>query len=217
MYSKTLVPHLLNELPTQPVPAKPLTRAQRLFKVQIGVIARKSNRSIAKSLGVDEGTIRRDKLTLALSKAEVFAVKAGAAVEPLLRKHQMCAAEEVRKKEEMAEKQSLFLTNRLAKLIEDWLKQFPLIASDKLHIVCEIDRWSWQHGTKSEAIHESKIKAAIEGVKPKPKQPEEVFALIEWLKVWLFAWIVKVEPDRDVRDRAFTKLRKGLELEYTGW
>jgi DNA-binding NarL/FixJ family response regulator len=49
----------------------PLSRKDRLFKVQVGVAAGKSNRQIAKQLGVDEGTVRRDRLTLQLSKEDL--------------------------------------------------------------------------------------------------------------------------------------------------
>lgn len=62
-------------------------------------------------------------------------------------------------------------------------------------------------------IADSKIRATIEATKPKADDHLEVFALIEFLKEWLFRWMVIVEPDRDVRDRALTKIRQELERQ----
>jgi len=189
-----------------------MSRKDRLFRVQVGVAAGKSNRQLAKELGFDEGTIRRDRLTLLLSKEEVHAVRAGAAVEPLLRKQERRKAATAREKQEAAERESQFLTNRLAKLIANWLNEFNLIPADKLHIIMGVDQWSWQHGTRPTSyIPESKIKATIEATRPKADSHLEVFALIEFLKEWLFRWMVFIEPDLDIRDRALTKIR--LELE----
>lgn len=49
----------------------PMSRRDRLFRVQIGIAGGKSNRQLAKELGVDEGTIRRDRLTLLLSTEDL--------------------------------------------------------------------------------------------------------------------------------------------------
>jgi len=191
-----------------------LSRKDRLFRVQLGVSTGKSNRQIAKELRVDEGTVRRDRLTLRLSKEDLQAVRAGAAVEPLLRKHERRKAAAARGKHEAAERECQFLTNRLAKLITSWLSQFSLIAPDKLHIIMGVDRWSWEHGTKMTAyIPDSKIRATIEAVKPKADDHLELFALIELLKEWLFRWIVMIEPDRDIRNRALTNIRQELERQ----
>jgi hypothetical protein len=192
----------------------PMSRANRLFRVQIGVIAGKSNRQIAKQLGVDEGTVRRDRLTLLLSKEEVQAVKSGAPVQPLLRNQKRRKVATARAKQEAAEGDSQFLTNRLAKLISDWLSQFSMIDADKLQVIRGVDRWSWEFRTSShECIPDSKIKASIERVKPKADNLIELFALIEYAKEWLFLWIILVEPNRDIRDRALTKLRRELEQQ----
>ena len=192
----------------------PMSRRDRLFRVQVGIAAGRSNRRLAKELGVDEGTIRRDRLTLLLSKEEVQAVRAGAAVEPLLRKQERRKAATAREKHEAAERDSQFLTNRLIKLIVNWLNEFSLILPDMLHIIMGVDRWSWEHGTRMTAyIPDAKIRATIEATKPKADDHLEVFALIEFLKEWLFRWMVIVEPDRDVRDRALTKIRQELERQ----
>lgn len=192
----------------------PMSRRDRLFRVQVGIAAGKSNRQIAKQLSVDEGTIRRDRLTLALSKEDLQAVRSGAAVEPLLRKQERRKAATAREKHEAAERESQFLTNRLAKLITNWVNEFNLIPPNKLHVIMGVDRWSWQHGTRPTSyIPESKIKATIEAAKPKADSHLEVFALIEFLKEWLFRWMVLIEPDRDIRDRALAKIRQELERQ----
>jgi transposase len=142
---------LLSEIQSNRRPRKArgngINRRDRLFRVQIGVAAGKSNRQIAKQLGVDEGTVRRDRLTLLLSKEEVRAVKAGAAVEPLLRSQERRKAETIREKQEEAERNSQFLTNRLAMLITEWLTQFSMIDADKLHVIRGVDRLSWEFQT----------------------------------------------------------------------
>lgn len=192
----------------------PMSRRDRLFRVQVGIAAGKSNRQIAKQLSVDEGTIRRDRLTLALSKEDLQAVRSGAAVEPLLRKQERRKAATAREKHEAAERESQFLTNRLAKLITNWLNEFNLIPPNKLHIFMGVERWSWVHVTSMpDHIPESRIKATIEAAKPTADNLEETFALIEYLKEWLFRWIVLIEPDRHVRDRALTKIRQELERQ----
>jgi len=192
-----------------------LSRKDRLFRVQMGVAAGKSNRQIAKQLRVDEGTVRRDRRTLLLSEPEIQAVEAGAAVEPLLRKQERQKAATARERHEAAERGNQFLTNRMTKLIANWLNGFSLIVPDMLHIIMGVDRPSWEYGTRRIAyVPDSKIKAAIEATKPKADDDLETFALIEFLRVWLFRWMVLVEPDRDIRDRALTKIRLELERQW---
>lgn len=193
-------------------------RTLRRLKVSSGVAHKKSNRQIARELGCDEATVRNDRKALSLPAEARTLVMRDLPVAPLLREHQAREAATARQRQEAAERASLFLTDRLAKLMQEWLTAFSLIPADKLHIVRPIDRLSWFHTSNGEAsISDSQIKSAIESTKPTPQQPKEVFALIEWLKVWLFRWLVKVEPNRDIRDRALTKLIQVLERQYTGW
>jgi transposase len=195
-------------------PRSSLSRRDRLFRVQIGVAAGKSNRQIAKLLGVDEGTVRRDRLTLLLSKEDLQAVRAGAAVEPLLQKQERRKAATAREKQEIAEMQSLFLTNRLARLVDRWLEQFPIGSPNKLHVISGVDVLSWHYQSPAGAfIPDSRIQATIEAAKPNCPPPPEAPLLIEYAKAWLFRWIVLVEPDKAVRDRALTKVRQELERQ----
>ncbi|HKV90936.1 MAG TPA: hypothetical protein VJW20_00160 [Candidatus Angelobacter sp.] len=199
---------------SDPATRSRISRNDRLLRVQIGVAARKSNRQIAKQLGVDEGTVRRDRLTLRLSKEDIRRVKSGAAVEPLLRKHERQQAATARERHEAAERESQFLSNRLAKRIDHWLNQFNMLPVDKIHVVGGIDRWSWEFQTpKRISVPDSQIESTIECVKPKADYLKEAFAVIEFAKEWLFRWIVLVEPDRDIRDRALTKARQELEQQ----
>lgn len=195
-----------------------LTRAERLFKVQLGVIAGKTNRAIAKVVGVDEGTVRRDKLTLALSKAEIIAVKAGAAVAPLLRKQQVQAAKDIRKKQEIAEQQSFAISTRLAEVISDWVRQFPLWPSQKLWVMREAERHSWHRHVMGDSCSViSKAESVIENSRPKTVEPSEAPQLMEWALGWLLTWILKLEPSREIRSRAFGRVLIGLERESPGW
>jgi hypothetical protein len=216
--SKPALVSKVKQLPFQIAKTGQMPRARRLLIVQLGVAAGKSNRAIARDVGCDEGTVRNDRKTLSLPAEQIGAVMRGLPVAPLMRKQQAHEAATARHRQEAAEKDSLFLTNRLAKLMEDWLNGFSLIPHDKLHIVRPIDRFSWFYTSNGEAsVNDAQIKAAIERAKPTPQQPKEVFALIEWLKVWLFRWLVKVEPNRDIRDRALTRFIQALEGQYTGW
>lgn len=200
--------------PYKKTATNPMSRKERLFRVQVGVAAGRSNRQIAKQLCVDEGTVRRDKLTLQLSREEIQAVVSGAPVEPLLRKKERRKTATAREKHEAAERESRFLSNRLARRIDHWLAQFTLAPVDKLHVVRDVAPLSWEFQTpKGICIPDSKIEATIERVKPKADYLSEVYAVIEFSKVWLFRWIVLVEPDRDVRDRALTKIRQELERQ----
>ena len=208
----------IQQRPTNTVVRRISPRTLRRLKVSAGVAHKKSNRQISRELGCDEGTVRRDRKALSLPGEARKLVLRDLPVAPLLREHQEREAAIARQRQEAAERDSLFLTNRLAKLMEDWLNNFSLIVPDKLHIVRPLDRESWFHRSNGEAaVTDSQIKAAIDSAKPTPQQPKELFALIEWLKAWLFAWLVKVEPARDIRDRALRKLIQGLERQYTGW
>jgi hypothetical protein len=204
--------------PTRTVVRRISSRTLRRLKVSSGVAHKKSNRQIARELGCDEATVRNDRKALSLPAEARKLVLLDLPVAPLLREHQEREAAIARQRQEAAERDSLFLTNRLAKLMEDWLSSFLLIAPDKLHVVRAVDRFSWSHSSNGEAcVDHSQIKAAIENAKPTPHQPNEVFALIEWAKAWLFRWLVKVEPNRDIRDRALTRVTQALEEQYTGW
>jgi DNA-binding CsgD family transcriptional regulator len=204
--------------PTRTVMRRISSRTLRRLKVSSGVAHKKSNRQIARELGCDEGTVRRDRKALSLPAEARKLVLRDLPVAPIFREHQAREAATARQRQEAAEKDSMFLSNRLAKLMEDWLNGFSLIAPNALHVVRVVDRFSWFHTSNGEScVDHPQIKAAIEKAKPTPQQPVELFALMEWLKVWLFRWLVKVEPSRDIRDRALTRVRQALETQHTGW
>jgi hypothetical protein len=202
--------------PTTPSAPK-LTRAQRIFKVRLLVIMGKSNREIARELGYDEGTIRNDRKIIALPEEKFRQAKAGAPVAPLLREHKAEQAARVRKRQEEAEKQDLFLTTRLAKAIGEWLEQFPLLGVDKMRIIRAVDHSSFFHQTQRQIVADLTIKCVIDQTRPSVEQPSDFVILLEWVRAWLYSWITKAEPFRDVRDRALTKVRIALEQECPGW
>jgi hypothetical protein len=204
--------------PTKTVVRRISPRTLRRLKVSSGVANKKSNREIARELGCDEGTVRRDRRALSLPAEARKLVLRDLPVAPLLRQQQAHEAATARERQEAAEGDSLFLTNRLAKLMEEWLNGFSLIPPIKLHVVRPVERFSWFHTSNCEAsVNDSQIKAAIERARPTLQQPEETPVFVEWLKVWLFRWLVKIEPNRDIRDRALTKLIQKIDKEYVGW
>jgi hypothetical protein len=204
--------------PTKTVVRRLSSRTLRRLKVSSGVAHKKSNRQIARELGCDEGTVRRDRKALSLPAEARKLVLRDLPVAPIFREHQAREAATARQRQEAAERASDFLTNRLARLMEEWLDGFTLIAANRLHVVRLLDRASWFHRSSGEAaVTDEQIKAAITSARPTPQQPDEGFALIEWLKTWLFGWLVTVEPDRDIRDRALTKLIRSIDKQYVGW
>ena len=198
-------------------PAPRLTRAQRVFKVRIAIIQGKSNRAIARELGCDEATVRNDRKLIALPNEKIRQAMGGVPVASLMREHKAEEAAEVRKRQEEAEKHNLFLTIRLANAIEGWLEQFPLLCVDKLRIIRAVDHSSWFHQTPRHFVQDSMIKNVIKTTHPPGEQPSDLVILIEWVRLWLHIWITKAEPDRDVRDRALTRVRLPLEQQCPGW
>jgi hypothetical protein len=204
--------------PTKTLVTRLSSRTLRRLKVSSGVAHKKSNRQIARELGCDEGTIRRDRQAISLPAEARKLVWRDLPVAPLLRQQHALEVATARQRQEAAEKDSFFLSNRLAKLMEDWLNGLTFHAANKLHVVRPLHRESWFYTSNGEAsVNDSQIKTVIEKTKPTPRQPVEDFALIEWLKIWLFRWLVRVEPNRDIRDRALTKFIQALEGQYKGW
>jgi hypothetical protein len=210
------VPGANNVAHNIPSQLKP-TRAQRIFKVRLFIILGKSNRTIARELGCDEGTIRNDRKLIALPDEKVRQAMAGAPVARLMREHKAVEAAQIRKRQEQAEKKAYFLTNKLAKAIDEWIKRFPLLPVNRLRVIRAVDPLCWFHRAHSNTVHDSAIKAVIASTRPTAQEPSDDFALIEWLVAWLYAWITRVEPYRDVRDRALAKVRLALEQECPGW
>ena len=62
-----------------------LTPSERLVQVEAFLASDLSNRKIAIQLGVDEGTIRRDRKKLCLSSTERVRLENGEPAEPMLR------------------------------------------------------------------------------------------------------------------------------------
>ena len=62
-----------------------MTPAERLEYVQRGLAQGKTQRAIARELGVDEGTVRRDLKKLQLPPQDLAKVQQGAAAEAFLR------------------------------------------------------------------------------------------------------------------------------------
>jgi transposase len=199
-------------------PSARLSRAQRLFRIEILKIRGRSNREIAKIIGVDEGTIRRDRRILALSKPEIQAVKAGGYAEPLLRKQKQYAIENLRKQQAMEEEQSGKIGKRLSMAISDWLSQFGLWGPSKLWILQHAEKRSWHSHVISDTLFTiSDAAAVIAQTRPGKDIPEYAPELMEWLLRWLMDWVLKIEPNRQIRERAFCNLLQEVQREAPAW
>jgi transposase len=195
-----------------------ISRADRLYRVQILMIGGKSNREIARVLGVDEGTIRRDRRTLALSKTEVQAIQAGAHAEPLLQKQKKSAIEDLRRQQAAEEKRFGKISKRLSRAISDWVSQFKLCGPNKLWILQQAEKRSWHCHVMSDSLFTiSNAAAVIAQTRPGKDIPEYAPELMEWLLRWLMDWILKIEPNRQIRERAFRNLLQEVQREVPAW
>ena len=203
--------------PTQPT-TKPLSRAERLTQVPVLLNSGKSNREIARVLGVNEGTIRRDRRTLALSNTEVQAIQAGAHAEPLLKRQKVSAIEDLRRQQEIEEERSGTISKRLARAISDWLSHFLLCGPDKLWILQQAEKRSWHSHVMSDTLFTiSDAARVIAQTRPGKDIPEYAPDLMEWLLRWLIDWVLKIEPNRQIRESAFRNLLHEVQREVPAW
>jgi transposase-like protein len=201
---------------------------QRLRLVAAGLEQGKSLRHIGKELGFDEATIRRDRQKLKLPQPELDAIRAGAAAEPILRAHKQRRAVMLCQQRSLEERRNRAHSSDLGQIAIYWLeskefhtkdgKSFRLLPADILHIVYHVDSISWvAAASQATAVPYPEGPRVITACKPQSPQPLEVFEIIEWMIPWFARWIVRLEPNRDIRDRALTKVRQHFEIGYRGW
>ncbi len=129
--------------------------AARLGLVEQGVIDGKSQRQIARELGCDEGTVRRDLEILALPEDQVLAIRNGDSAEKYLRaRRRQEAAERLRLRQQQIaaeqrtrlqeEKTSGIHSDETSKAVLDWLGSKELLPPDEERILEMVDRWSWR-------------------------------------------------------------------------
>jgi hypothetical protein len=186
-----------------------LSPARRLILVNIGVIAGKSNRQIAAELGYDEGTIRRDRKTLALPATALAQVRRGAPAEPLLRAEVARVATEetrLRQAEEMHKgTHSIHLANEIIAL----LASYPISPADAAHVFRYVEVQSDRAGDRVPARSFSNLKSAFAKEWPSGDQPRDIGCWIDWLSKSLARAIISYEANAEIRERA---IRRATEI-----
>jgi len=210
--------NLLTTNPEHPPLAPALARLEAVRK---GVAARKSFRQIARELNCDEKTIRRDYAKLRLPADKQQLILGGAACEPiLLQQQQIAQAEECRRAALEAaqnrqrlldeERRSEYLSITLRDSIIAFLAMFDLLPVDKLSVIRPVETRCWHTGDLPQTALMGNYEKAIALTVP-GKLPEETTLLINSVTVWLYRWLIRAEPLRDIRDRGITKARQYFE------
>lgn len=177
----------------------------------------KSRRQIARQLGCDEGTVRRDMKVLALPASELARAQRGMAVEPLLRRDR-------RRKERLQhiaraqeEQRSAAYSSSLAETVFEWLKSAPLFPVDALRVIGMADQRCWRAGMtfNQAAAPDADPADVIDNMQP-GALPDDMAGRIEFYALWLERWLTRLEPNRDTRDRALRLVKQQLE-RATKW
>jgi hypothetical protein len=136
----------------------------------------------------------------------------------LLEKEQIRKVQQLRRKQQPAEMRSNQISAAIAKFMSTWLEQFPLHPPDKLSIVQAAERRSWHsHVTAGVDSAISKINSVVERSRPRREEPSFAPELMEWILEWLLNWLLLLEPDREIRDRAFKPVLRDLYRKSPGW
>jgi len=192
----------------------------RLEAVRQGIVAGKSFRQIARELNCDEKTVRRDNAKLRLPADKQQLILAGEACEPILIQQQQIAQAEERRRVALEaaqnrqrllaeERRSGSLSNALGDSIVAFLGMFDLLPANKLHIIRSVEKWCWSTGNLSHATFMS-YKDAIALTSP-GNPPMDTISLINYLTEWLYRWLIRSEPNCEIRDRGITKARQYFE------
>jgi transposase-like protein len=192
----------------------------RLEAVRERILAGKSFRQIARELDCDEKTVRRDYKKLLLPADKQQLIFSGAACEPILRKQESIAKEQERRRvvveaaqsrqrQLIEEKQSGVVSNLIRDSIFAFLAMYNLFPVQNLEIINRAAKLCWDAGYLREdnriADHHRAIALTMPGQAPGDRLFLDV--LIEWL----FKWLIRVEPNRDIRDRGIDLARQHFE------
>jgi hypothetical protein len=192
----------------------PITPAlARLADVRDGLLSGESFRSLGRRLKCDEKTIRRDYDKLCLPTDKLQAILEGADCEPILREHAReleqqqrarTAAERAKKRahEVAYEQRSGLLSGRLKEAIIQFFKSFCLLPADICKILKPVQYHCYRYGQFHGVLADSP-EAAIVATMP-ATLPSDLFELMAEIDSWLFSWLLRAEPDPEIRDRGIT-------------
>jgi hypothetical protein len=189
----------------------------RLEAVRERILAGKSFRQIARELDCDEKTVRRDYRKLLLPADKQQLIFSGAACEPILRKQESIAKEQERRRvvveaaqsrqrQLIEEKRSGVLSNNVRDSVFDFLAKYDLFPIHKLEIIKLAARRCWDAGNLREDSRIGDHRTAMALTKPEQVPGDRLF--LDVLAEWLFRWLVRFEPNRDIRDRGIDMVRQ---------
>ena len=113
---------------------------ERFSIVRQGLKDGKLQRQIARELGCNEGTVRRDISILQLPADWVKRIENGEPAEPFLRKARIASAKEEQQQRLQAETQTGHHSDEIAKEVLNWLMTKPLLRVDEEAIIDKVDR-----------------------------------------------------------------------------
>jgi transposase-like protein len=189
-------------------------------EVQKSLDSGQSKRSIARRLGWDEGTIRRDALKLTLAAEQLESIERGAAAEPFLRA--LAEARHQRGVDKGREEHKALTDRRLredaldkrhsSKLAEELLKildEHDLCASDEEEMIIFVEQMSWRRGdgTDRPCLDPSTARS-----KTKPSEYRaEMHDRLNYFISWLLAYSFCRAPELVIRDSAIVEVRKTVQ------
>jgi transposase len=173
----------------------PLTPTERHKFVALGVKAGKSNRAIAKELGVDEGTVRRDRKFLATPENQRPVPRPKKPKEPKKEK----PARELTAEERRQQYWQLMLT-----VVQLWITQEGLIFADlELFVLPEAGQFLYRHRHSLSQLPEP-VKSPDEllsltrpAYAVEDYMPSKLGFYAEWLARWLACCLPREEELQD--------------------
>jgi hypothetical protein len=184
---------------------KQVTQKQRWATIRKGLKNNKSQRAIAKELGCDEGTIRREIRKMTLPKEFVDAIMQGHPAEPLLR--HMRAAEAIRNgiTRLQQEKVSGRHSTAAATAVVKWLLDKELGDWDTMYVLTTLRGEFSEVGdktTEKACLNPARLLASLESQAKWDSTPDQ----IEDCMIILRQALPKVAPEKMIRDGAFPKM-----------
>lgn len=207
---------------TRAIDATTLSPVERFRQVCRAVAAGESNRSIAKRLHVDEGTICRDVKKLRLAPELRQKIEQGAAAEPLLR----VAAKQrlLRMRAEHTERTKQLMITRLAEEATNHAHSYPLV-EELLEILAQqdlswayLDQALWEAERRSWFVGNILDRPWLDALRAEQAScvtdRKEDLLWMEYLIQWLVGYACLRVPERRIRDAAFVGARKIVEANY---
>lgn len=185
-------------------PRTTMKMPERLSIVRQGLKDGKLHRPIARELGCDEGTIRRDISILQLPADWVKRIENGEPAEPFLRKARIAAAREEQPQRLQAETQTGHHSDEIAKEVLNWLMTKPLLRVDENKIIDKVDYKLYDTCKITAAARRDirKTLAYCERGKLPHDSPDE----IEFCTNVLSQALLLLAPEKLIRDNAINKI-----------